>query len=476
MRYWIDLILGCTVGFSAAASPAQAGLREDCNQRTDHDLAIRACSDLVRRNPRDALALSNRGDSYRMKRDYERAIVDLDEAVRLNPYYARAFGRRGAAYRLKGDYDRAISDLGEAIRLDPGYVMAHTERGIAYRMKGEYDRAIADLNQAIRLDPRFDFAFAERGIVYRLRGDYTRAVADLSEAVRLNPRNTYAASELSLAKLSPSALGPPLAAVKPMVVAPPKAPVETSPFASAIAPPPSVALGRRVALAIGNAAYKHVQPLPNPRKDAADVATALKAAGFADVEALYDLGLREMQRALAAFERKATGADWAVVYYGGHGIQVDGRNFLVPVDAKLEVATDVEDETLALERVLARMAQAGKLQLVILDACRDNPFKRAWSGNTRTVAERGLARFDPTLPNVFVAYAARDGQAALDGPPGANSPYAKALVRYLAEPGLELQMFFRRVRDQVLKDTGRRQQPFEYGSLSSESLFFKPAR
>jgi uncharacterized caspase-like protein len=122
------------------------------------------------------------------------------------------------------------------------------------------------------------------------------------------------------------------------------------------------------------------------------------------------------------------------------------------------------------------MAQAGKLQLVILDACRDNPFKRAWSGSTRTAAERGLARFEPTLPNVFVAYAARDGQAALDGPPGANSPYAKALVRHLGEPGLELQMFFRKVRDQVLKDTGRRQQPFEYGSLSSESLFFRPAR
>ena len=282
LRYWIGLILGCTVGFSAAASPAQAGPREDCNQRTDHDLAIRACSDLIRSNPRDALALSNRGNSYRMKRDYERAIVDLDKAVRLNPYYARAFGRRGAAYRLKGDYDRAIWDTERGDRLDPpGYVMAHTERGIGYRMKGEYDRAIADLNQAIRLDPRFDFAFA--GYHLPPEGRLHACRRRSQRGCRFNPRNSYAATELSLAKLSPSTLGPPLAPPKPMVVAPPKAPVETLPFASSIAPPPSVALGRRVALAIGNAAYRHAQALPNPRKDAGDVAAALKAAGFVDM-------------------------------------------------------------------------------------------------------------------------------------------------------------------------------------------------
>ena len=232
---------------------------------------------------------------------------------------------------------------------------------------------------------------------------------------------------------------------------------------------------RRVALVIGNAAYKAVVELPNPRKDARDVAAALKAAQFAEVVERYDLGIQQMRDALAAFEDKATGADWAVVYYAGHGIEVDGRNYLVPVDAQLKRATDVEDETLPLDRVLARMAAAGKLQLVILDACRFNPFKQRMAGaGTRIVGERGLARIEPTHPNVVVAYAARDGQVALDGKPGENSPYARALLKYLAEPGLELGNMFRKMRDEVLAETGGRQRPYEYGSLTSQQLFFKP--
>src|SRR5262245_54950616 len=231
---------------------------------------------------------------------------------------------------------------------------------------------------------------------------------------------------------------------------------------------------KRVALVIGNAGYKTVSELPNPRKDARDVAAALRGLGF-DVVEHHDLGMREMQRALSRFEDKATGADWAVVYYAGHGIEVDGRNYLIPVDAELKRGTDVEDETLALDRVLARVAAAGKLQLVILDACRENPFKRRMAGaGTRAVGERGLARIEPAQANVIVAYAARDGQVALDGQPGENSPYARALVKYLGEAGLELGNLFRKVRDAVLAETGGKQRPYEYGSLTGHQLFFRP--
>jgi hypothetical protein len=233
---------------------------------------------------------------------------------------------------------------------------------------------------------------------------------------------------------------------------------------------------KRVALVIGNAAYQAVAELPNPKKDARDMAAALRAAAFAEVVERYDLGIQQMRDELAAFEDKAAGADWAVVYYAGHGIEVDGRNYLIPVDAELKRATDAEDETYALDRVLARVAAAGKLQLVILDACRENPFKRRMSltGVKRAVGERGLARIEPAHPNVIVAYAARDGEAALDGKPGENSPYARALLKHLAEPGLELGKFFRKVRDDVLAETGGRQRPFEYGSLTGQDLFFKP--
>jgi formylglycine-generating enzyme required for sulfatase activity len=235
---------------------------------------------------------------------------------------------------------------------------------------------------------------------------------------------------------------------------------------------------KRVALVIGNSAYRTVTELPNPKKDARDVAAALRGVGFAEVMESYDLGVRDMQQALSVFEDRATGADWAVVYYAGHGIEVDGRNYLVPVDAELKRASDVEDETLALDRVLARAAGAGRLQLVILDACRDNPFKRRMvqtGGAKCSVGERGLARIEPTHPNVVVAYAARDGEAALDGRAGENSPYTRALVKHLAEPGLELGRFFRKVRDEVLAATGGNQRPFEYGSLTGQDLFFRPA-
>ena len=234
---------------------------------------------------------------------------------------------------------------------------------------------------------------------------------------------------------------------------------------------------KRVALVIGNSAYRAVAELPNPKKDARDIAAALRGVGFAEVMERYDLGVRDLRQALSTFEDRTLGADWAVVYYAGHGIEMDGRNYLVPVDAELKRASDVEDETLALDRVLARAAGAGRLQLVILDACRDNPFRRRMvqvGGAKRAVGERGLARVEPTHPNLIVAYAARDGEVALDGKAGDNSPYARALVKYLAEPGLELGRFFRSVRVDVMAETGGQQRPFEYGSLT-EDLFFKPA-
>jgi formylglycine-generating enzyme required for sulfatase activity len=233
---------------------------------------------------------------------------------------------------------------------------------------------------------------------------------------------------------------------------------------------------KRVALVIGNSAYRAVSELPNPRKDARDVAAALKAAAFSEVVEHYDLSVREMRQVLSQFEDKVTGADWAVVYYAGHGIEVDGRNYLVPIDAELKRATDVEDETLPLDRVLARIAAAGKLQLVILDACRFNPFTQRMAGLTaRAIGERGLARIEPAHPNVIVAYAARDGEVALDGRAGDNSPYAGALVKHLSEPGLELQKLFRRVREDVMAKTGGKQRPYEYGSLIGPDLFFRPA-
>ena len=150
---------------------------------------------------------------------------------------------------------------------------------------------------------------------------------------------------------------------------------------------------RRVALVIGNSNYVRVSQLPNPEKDAAAVAALLRTAGFEAVEARSNLGSGEMRRALREFADRVRGADVAVVYYAGHGIEVDGSNYLIPVDAVLDRDIDVDDEAISLDRILRIMEPAKRLRLVILDACRDNPFATIMrrTSTTRTVA-RGLAR------------------------------------------------------------------------------------
>jgi len=233
---------------------------------------------------------------------------------------------------------------------------------------------------------------------------------------------------------------------------------------------------KRVALVLGNGAYQNVAPLPNPVNDGATVAATLKAAGFDVVDSRRDLPAAETRRALRDFADRSRDADIAVVYYAGHGIEVDGTNYLIPVDARLERDTDVYDEALSLDRVLVAIEPAKRLRLVILDACRDNPFSKSMK---RTVATRaigqGLAKIEPTSPNMLIAYSAKAGSTAADGD-GKNSPFTTALAKHLTTPGLDVRRAFGFVRDDVLKITGNRQEPFVYGSLGGEDLPLVPAR
>jgi uncharacterized caspase-like protein len=232
---------------------------------------------------------------------------------------------------------------------------------------------------------------------------------------------------------------------------------------------------KRVALVMGNAVYQNVARLPNPANDAATISATLKDAGFDVVDSRHDLTAADTRRVLRDFADRARDAEIAVVYYAGHGIEVDGANYLIPVDAKLERDTDVYDEALSLERVLLAIEPAKKLRLVILDACRDNPFSKTMK---RTVASRaigqGLAKVEPTSPNMLIAYSAKAGSTAADGD-GRNSPFTVALSRHLTTPGLDVRRAFGFVRDDVLKTTNNRQEPFVYGSLGGEDVPLVPA-
>jgi uncharacterized caspase-like protein len=233
---------------------------------------------------------------------------------------------------------------------------------------------------------------------------------------------------------------------------------------------------KRVALVIGNGTYDKVARLGNPPNDAALMAETFKAAGFDSVELKRDLRVLEMRRALRDFVEKSRDADIAVIYYAGHGLEVDGTNYLIPVDAILDRDIDIHDEGLSLERVLVAVDPAKKLRLVILDACRDNPFTRSMKRtlSARAVG-RGLAKVEPISPNTLIAFASKAGSTASDGD-GKNSPFTAALVLHLTKPGLDLRKAFGYVRDDVLKSTGNKQEPYLYGSLGGDDIPLVPAK
>ena len=225
----------------------------------------------------------------------------------------------------------------------------------------------------------------------------------------------------------------------------------------------------RVALVIGNADYAHVPRLANPLNDAGDMGAALARLGFA-VTILENTGSQDMRRGLQEFRRAASGAAMAVVFYAGHGIEVDKRNFLVPVDARFRTDGDIKYEAVPLDLVVDTLEGVTGLRMVILDACRDNPFLADMLvRSTRTIG-RGLARVETSGEMLVVAYAAMGGTVALDGK-GRNSPYTEALLAHLEEPGLELGLMFRKVSEAVRKTTGNSQQPVTYDNLPSAGIY-----
>ena len=224
----------------------------------------------------------------------------------------------------------------------------------------------------------------------------------------------------------------------------------------------------RVALVVGNSTYAHIGRLPNPENDAVDMAAALQRLGF-EVTTELDADRVSLTEALRAFTRRSAGADVSLVFYAGHGIEMDGTNYVVPVDARLERDVDVRYETVTLDDLLVSTTGAS-LRLVLLDACRNNPLARSMqrTAATRTVSGGSFGDLNEDLlgDETLVAYAAAAGTTAADGR-GRNSPYTAALLTHLETP-LEIGLLFRRVRAEVLEATNGEQRPHEYHSLVDE--------
>ena len=232
-------------------------------------------------------------------------------------------------------------------------------------------------------------------------------------------------------------------------------------------------LGRRVALVIGNSAYQKADRLPNPVSDARGIAASLKGLGFETVQEGYDLGRDAMLKSLKSFGEAAKGADWAVVYYAGHGMEVKGANYLIPIDAKLEDEEDVEEEAVPVSRLIDRLQDVAGIKVFILDACRDNPFAtRMFRRRGVRGGGRGLAEIHADS-GTLIAFATSPGDSALDGE-GEHSPYAKALIDHLGDQGSEIRLMFGSVADSVQDATRKEQLPWISSPLGGKFYSFNP--
>jgi tetratricopeptide (TPR) repeat protein len=437
----------------------------------EYDIAIADFNDALRIGPPNVTIFHNRGNAYRGKGDYARAIADYDEAIKLDPKKAGAFTyqNRGEARQALGDFDGALADINEAIRADPALPSPLTKRGVLWRAKGDTDRAIADSTEAIRLAKAkapvnvmtppgsvLISAYTQRGLSYEAKGDYLHAREDFNAALAGVASDAGSKSNQATAKVRLSLL----------VDAAPAAPVPTT---------TAMAGGHRIALVIGNGAYAHVTALPNPPNDARAIANSLRGLGFEVAEGV-DLNREAMQKITRDFLRAAAHAQTALVYYAGHGVQIDGRNYLVPVDVQLQSGTNPVETMTDMDTILAGLDDQVRTNILIFDACRNNPMASqvASAGPSRAIgAGSGLAA--PTSlgggatrgAGTLIAFATAPGQVALDGE-GSNSPFSAALSRHIGTPGLEVQQMLTRVRAEVVAATRSKQVPWSNSSLLGE--------
>lgn len=240
---------------------------------------------------------------------------------------------------------------------------------------------------------------------------------------------------------------------------------------------------KKVALVVGNGAYKRSIDLPNAPNDAREVANSLRRLGFLVVEGI-DLSHAGMQDKLREFGRALVGADLGLFFYAGHGLQVSGENYLVPIDAQLKREADLDFEAVKVDAVVRQLSREAKVKVVILDSCRDNPLAQelarsmASSPQSRarsTQVSAGMGAIDVnSVTGTLIAFATAPGMVALDGD-GKHSPFTEALLQHLETPDLDIDLMMKRVRGQVVRSTGDRQQPWTNSSLTAE-FFLRPTR
>jgi tetratricopeptide (TPR) repeat protein len=468
----------------------------------EYDIAIADFNDALRIGPPSGIIFHNRGNALRSKGDFAHAIADYDEAIRLNPKEAYSYQNRGSAKQALGDLDGALADINQAIRLNPALPSPLINRTVIWRAKGDYDRAIADATEAIGLANAktpvnimtppgsvLISAYLHRALAYEAKGDFEHAKQDFDATLAGAASDAGSKANQATAKVRLALLSDPVEpAPQPPRTPPAASSGEPQTATSTAGPPPptstpaapsvagaSASAGRRVALVIGNGAYAHVRALPNPPNDARSIAKSLRDIGFAVSEGV-DLDRAAMQKMTRDFLREAVRAQIALVYYAGHGVQIDGRNYLVPVDAQLQPGGKITDGMIDMDTILAGLDDQVRTNILMFDACRNNPLEQnvaSTAPNRGIEAGSGLAApgalgAGSTLgAGTLIAFATAPGKVALDGQ-GDNSPFSAAVSRHIGTAGLEVQQMLTRVRAEVVAATGGKQVPWSNSSLLGE--------
>lgn len=445
------------------------------------DLAMADYNLALQKRPTYGVPYNNRGVIQLRRGALQSALDDFSLSIKYTPKFLLGWTNRARVRTLMKDFAGALADFAEAEKIDPAAPQIAGHRCITYGMMGKYPQALADCSGLIERQPKNVFAINNRADVNMMKGDLDAALKDYNAVLQINPNNVRAHSgrgqiyerrkDLAQARADYRAAAYSLTRFDEIDVARARA-IAQERLAALTPQTPGGAPGRRVALVIGNGAYKNVHALPNPPRDSKLIAGVLRDVGFESVISVSDLTRDKFFEALQTFANEAEKADWAVVYYAGHGFEIGGVNYLVPVDAKLAADKDAETQAVALEQVIAAVGAARKMRLVVLDACRDNPFAPTMQ---RTLAlklvDKGFSNIEPGA-GFMVVYAAKHGETAMDGDGAANSPFATALAREIKQPRVEIRKLFDIIRDDVWAATKHEQQPFTYGSPPGREDFY----
>lgn len=437
--------------------------------RKDYDRAVAEYTAALRLNPNYALALRNRAAAERGQNKLDLAIADNAEAIRIEPKNAENYFQRAFTLRQQGNPDAALADLAEALRLNPKHAFAYYLRATIWRVNKEFDRAIEDYTRCLQNEPAYVGALTGRGLAHEAKGELAPARQDYRAALALPEKYetgkwAHQTAGARLALLEPGTPGakPPISPPSESKAPGTTAPGSAAPVSPAAPTPPPAGASSRLALVIGNGAYRSVAQLPNPPNDARAIAQSLRDIGFTVIEAI-DVDRVRMEATTIDFLRRASTARVALLFYAGHGVQIDGRNYLIPIDATEVRKESAGFELIDVDRILAGLDDEARANVVILDACRDNPLE-ARTASRSGARGGGLAGYSSVGSGMLIAFATAPGKTALDGS-GAHSPFTEAMLKHLGSPNIEINEMLTRVRVDVVAATERKQIPWVNSSL-----------